>query len=97
MEVVFFDIVLWISVLKVTEDYKYSTSFFFQNIPFKILTLVLFMLNLATSKLGLVVTQHVIPSDSQDSCSGVNECSSMPSLCTPSNMPSTEAVLRDVA
>jgi len=35
------------------------------------------MLNLTTSKLGLVVTQHVIPRDTPTSCSGVNECGSM--------------------
>jgi hypothetical protein len=56
----------------------FNTLLFFQNVTLKILTLVLFMLNLAASKLGLVVTQNVIPSDTPASCSGVNECGSVP-------------------
>jgi len=40
---------------------------------------------------------NVMPSDTQASCSDVNEWSSMPSRCTPSSMSSMEAVLRDIA
>jgi len=66
MEAVLFVIVLRISVLKVTEDYKYSTvHFFFQNITFKILTLLSSRWILATSTLGLFVTQHALPIYSQ--------------------------------